>query len=1073
MSRHDADTSATHMQTTTGRKLLRRLLRLTGPVCRIGLCLLLLAQLAGIATILIRGELPVPQFLLENLRKQFARSGYVIQWQDAHINLTGQFLVQELKIGIGPGEHDLLLTAEGALVRWSPLQLLTGHLTPRSIVIDEASLLCPALLSPSGKVEPLLDNLSIDLRRTLEHWDVHVFRAEVMGVRILADGNIPLAWLDAFARELAQDELAQPEDEPRRTFLQRYGSAANAILIRQPQLAELEKPSILLHFSALEKPSERRRSRKRAASKSNAASRAPQARPEQPAEHLPESAAEATAAKALPLQGHSQDHLLVRLKLCTQSYHNEALGIEAGEGLLRMTLVFDSDTLPYVLGTPYASLEQLRWNDRLSAERIIVQLPRPAPDVRSLQGILDTPIDALNISGWDILAEGFPLQQARLRVLSADGADLLEASDYTLHASIADDWNHLGAFAHLNRTERSGWVDFVADWNTDYLKKIPATHLPSQLQGDGLAGFDAPLHAAVHLVLEGGFRPIWAAARLRSGRFSAGPLPVSYAYARAHWNPSIFSIDEALIHSTDGYAAQLAYRENLHTSQYRLQAEGTINPSALNPIIDEAWWNQLWADFEFNPRFWPSASFAMTGAHGMGSVDKQIFVQAQMQDVKYRAIPVRLANAMVFMDGDRVDLYDFNLQTNNGHASAHVQWLWETNSPVRKYLAFVATGSLPIAEATLFVGPATAAATANIRSEQPPRVALVGAIIGNQTHAIGEEVYLKLYADFPSSLTTEWINFDKVRSHMLMTPTTRVFPDVEATFAGGELKANIAIDLQGEDNVFFKTTVDLHKAHLSRLEASMPMLRRAEEQMAEAYPATTEPGVPIELPTVMGEIGTTALPEADWTTTAPTEQPTIASETQSLLDKPGRVDFIGSVSGVAQQIRSLNGAGELALYDSDLGQIHILGAISRLFQFIGIPLATLQFDKAEAPWDIKNGVINFPDLSVSGNTGLLKANGNIDLETNNLNFLVYLHPFGEFNVPVLAQALNLFSPLSNILSMRITGSLDVPQMQTNVRPGGIFRGRDTINPHDMEVPLPRDNSLRPPRKLRRPTIPGL
>lgn len=1071
MPRHDADTSATPIRATHRRTLFRRALRLLASVCRIGLCLLLAAQLVGIATILIRGELPVPQFLLENLRKQFARSGYVIHWQDVHINLTGQILVQDLQIGIGSGEHNLLLTAEGALMRWNPLQLLAGHWTPRSIVIDEASLLCPAVFSPSGKAEPLLDNLSIDLRRTSEHWDVHIFRAEVMGVRILADGNIPLTWLDAFVRELMQDELAQPKDQPRRDFLQHYGAAANAILLRQPQLAELEKPSILIHFSALEKAAKSRRVQLLPFSRS--AQQDPPQPIVPPTEQLPASVANPAAAKTPLPSGRAQDHLLVRLKLCAQSYHNQALGIETGEGLLRTTLVFDSDTLPYVLGAPYASLEQLRWNNHLSAQSIIVQLPRPAPGVRSLQGILDTPIDTLNISGWDILVEGFPLQQARLRVLSADGSDLLEASDYTLHASIADGWNHLGAFAHLNRTDRNGWVDFVADWNTDYLKKVPENRLPALLQGDGLAGVDAPLYAAAHLVLEGGFRPVWAAARLRSGRFNAGPLPVSYAYAHAHWTPLSLSIDEAIIHSIDGYGAQLAYRENLLTSQYRLQAKGTINPSALNPLIDEEWWNQLWADFEFDPAFWPSASFAMSGAHGMGSIDKQIFVQAQMQNVKYRAIPIHLANAMVFMDGDRVDLYNFDLQTDNGHADAHIQWLWETNSPLRKYLAFVATASLPIDEATLFVGPDTAAATAHIRSEQAPRIALVGAIIGDQTHKISEEVYLKLYADFPSSLTTEWVNFDSVRSHMLMTPSTRVFPDIEGVFAGGDLKANVAIDLQEDDNVFFKTTVELHNAHLSRIEAAMPLLQQAEEQMAEAYPETSQPGTTIELPDVVGEMGTMPLPQAAQMTTAATLQPTIASESQSLLDKPGRVDFNGSILGTAQQMRSLNGEGELALYDSDLGQIHILGAISRMFQFIGLPLATLKFDTAKAYWHIKDGVIHFPDLAVSGNTGLLRANGNIDLETNNLNFLVYLHPFGEFNVPILAQALDLFSPLSNVLSMRITGTLTVPQMQTNVRPGGIFRGRDTISPHDMKAPPPPDESQRPPRKLRRPSIPGL
>lgn len=1037
------------------------LARLAAIATRGALCLLLAGQLLLIAIISIRGELPVPQFLLESLHRQLARSDYTVTWKDVHINLTGQILVQGLEVGVGSGgEHNRLLTADGALVRFSMLRLLTGRFSPRSLVIENASLFSPALLSPTGELATVLDAFSLNLRRTHTDWKIRVFRANVLGVRVLAEGDIPRSWFKSFAAEA----FSQPDQiKNQRTFLQRYGDVTQAILEQQPQLADLDSPSIFLHFAPFDSSHSPANN-----AKETAHGQLPTAgRQLQPTASRPEP--EQTPPATVD---DSARHLLVKVSLAARGYRNEALSIEAGEGFLRSMLVFDSHTLPYVLGTPYASLEQFKWADNAEAERIFLLLPRPAPTSRSLQAILSTPLDSVRISGWRINLRGLPLEQARLRLLSADGSDLLKAKHYLVHASIASGWNYLGAFARLNRTERNGWVDFIADWNTGYLQQIPPQKLPEALLKQAQSGLDAPLHGAGHLLLGTGFHPQWAAAHLRVGHFSYDTMLVDYAYARAHWSKAAFAVEDAVVYSPEGYQANVAYWQDLHTHQYRVQAKGTINPRALNPIIDDAWWRELWGDFEFTPQLWPSASFAMVGTHNMGTVGKQIFVQAQIQDAFYREIPVRLANAEVFMDGDRVDLYNFDLETHNGHASVHVQWQWEENSSKREYLAFTATGTLPIAEATMFVGPATAEATADIRSQLPPRASLVGVLMGDQSHSIGEEIYLKLLVDFPASLSTPWVNFDKVKSHMLMTPTTRVFPDIEATLATGQLSASVGIELLPEDRLFFKTDFDLKNGNIDQLEKALPLLKQSEEQMLEQFPDTMEPGQQIALASPMGEHGVANLPQAAEVTTAVTEQVTIASDTQSLLDKPGQVDFKGSINGVAQQMDSINGAGTLLLRNTNLGEIHLLGPVSRLLQFIGLPLATLAFDKAETPWSIKDGVIYFPDLNVSGNTGLLTASGNIDLTTNNLNFLVYLHPLGEFSFPVLSQALYLLSPLSNVISVRINGSLDDPQVQTNIRPGGIFRGREMIDPHDMATPdAPEDTAL-PPRKLRRPSVSG-
>lgn len=583
-------------------------------------------------------------------------------------------------------------------------------------------------------------------------------------------------------------------------------------------------------------------------------------------------------------------------------------------------------------------------------------------------------------------------------------------------------------------------------------------------------------HAAGHIVLSDGLRPTWAGLRIRSGSASYKDLVLAYAYVSTHWNGEIVSVDAAIAYSPNGFSAAGSYWQNLKNNQYRIWAEGTIDPTVLNPIIDQGWWTHLWSEFEFKPAHWPWASFSMIGTHNMGTVGKKIYVQAKIDDFGYREIDITSAQGLLYMNGDRVDLYDFSIDTPDGDASLHLQWQWD--GPVRHYLAFEASSTLPLADGGMLVGKETAATLSEFKSSLPPRIALVGVLTGDSAADIAEETYVKLDIDFPGTFTYDWLFMDTLSGEITITPKTRELPNLKGVLAGGPVTGSVHIDVLPESALAFKATLDIQDAQLNQLGNALAFLQGPAPELipfaAPEQPAPTEAdfaaiaGAQGPDPQAIAAVAAAGNPQPAQNAQAAASD---SSDTANLnvLNLPGLVDFKGTISGISSNLHTFNGEGNLSIEAADLAQINLFGGLSGLFRYLGIPIGTLVFNKATTNWDLVNGIVHMPDVRISGNTGLITASGNIDIQDSSINFLLYLQPMGEITTPIISQALSLFSPLANLLSVRISGTLVEPSFKTNVHPVGIFSGRSTVEPHDMVVPTvrpPLKNSG--PRKIRRP-----
>ena len=122
-------------------------------------------------------------------------------------------------------------------------------------------------------------------------------------------------------------------------------------------------------------------------------------------------------------------------------------------------------------------------------------------------------------------------------------------------------------------------------------------------------------------------------------------------------------------------------------------------------------------------------------------------------------------------------------------------------------------------------------------------------------------------------------------------------------------------------------------------------------------------------------------------------------------------------------------------------------------QTLGLNLGTVDFTKGSAPFVLGKGYAHFPDVKITGPTARIDANGNLNLDTNALDFYLSLYPLGGVDFPVVSQIFSVINPLTDVVEARLQGNFEKPKWAVDFRPFGIITGQKKVdNPTGEKVP---------------------
>lgn len=201
--------------------------------------LVLGTTLVALGYIAAARELPVPDFMLRRAEAELAKAGLTLKFGRARLDPTGIVLLENVQFRSRSFEEPLL-TCRLLYVSREFWSVLAGRPVPDEIRLEGAALQLPAMLSPSGTVEPLMRDVSLVIRHEGQRWLVDQFTGRIGRLTVTAQGEVtpPSSRVPGVAA-LTPDEIVG-----------RFLQISRQLALKLPQLEAFEQPALAVQLES-------------------------------------------------------------------------------------------------------------------------------------------------------------------------------------------------------------------------------------------------------------------------------------------------------------------------------------------------------------------------------------------------------------------------------------------------------------------------------------------------------------------------------------------------------------------------------------------------------------------------------------------------------------------------------------------------------------------------------------------------------------------------------------------------------------------------------------------------------
>lgn len=860
-------------------------------------------------------ELSVPPFVLRALEARLSASGVTVKFGHTIFDPSGRLLVENCRFFLQESDEPAA-TAQLLFVEIDPWALLAGRFEPQRLRASGVSLWVPAMLSPSGRTENLVQDADVTLTPADKGVELHQLTARVAGMPVTARGSLNIG---AIGHErTAPLPLAQIMAENYETFCHRLVALSRHI-------ATLRAPSADVVF----RPSLNR-----------------------------------TAIAQLQLLADGVD-------------------FDAGQPLHAGPIVL-STRLPLTGSVPVLGLFEaqadtldLPGGAHVTGVRGTIRM-RINPGDRKVQ-FRRADLTAASVTVQDVALDSVSLRTSgpslpQLQVaavarlgregIAVDGDLDCQTRRAQLHAVGHVDPSVLTLLEHRTGKDIRRFIDF---------SRAPAFDLTARLDpGAKFAGVEGRVDATQVTAHEVTFDTIGGHIAFDGRRFVA-----TDAYASIGDN-----------HATGSYEQTIATRE------FRFLLAGRLRPPAISGLFRD-WWPRFWDNFDFAAAL-PDASVDVQGRWGQ-VLSTSVYVYADCRNPVIRGQALDHAITRIYLRPFYYDAQEIFATKGAGSTrGTFVRRLAVTDDGLKfRRMDFDFDTTLDPATAIGLAGPAVGKVLAPFAFTQAPHVRVRGTLNarpgeeGDERDADrhlfiegGTDAALS-YHGFPlQGLTiTAQVNNDDI----LVEPLSVGFAGgiatgkLRITGAAGQEKLGFDLGLKGANLRQAITTVD----------------------------------------------DFTALRDGTVSRSSSTYMKTSANVT---------MDLGVSAEGALGDPYSFTGTGNAELNGRGLGEIKLLGLLSDLLNF-----TALRFNNLRTNFSIDRDQLNFSEVSVTGSNAAVAAHGSYALKPHTLDFSARVYPFQESKFILKSVLGAVLTPLSTVLTVKLTGKLEKPSWAFVLGPTNFIR----------------------------------
>ncbi len=469
------------------------------------------------------------------------------------------------------------------------------------------------------------------------------------------------------------------------------------------------------------------------------------------------------------------------------------------------------------------------------------------------------------------------------------------------------------------------------------------------------------------------WEPQFADLELRAGPCTIDGVELDAARALAHWKPDRLFDVPILVLIRDDFRVAGSFSTDMQTRDYRLLLGGAFRPLHISPWFRD-WWVHLWNEFDFRGGP-PDASIDLQG--NWDNREKlSLLGWTEAEYLDFREVDVDRMRARYRVTSDYAHVFDGKLEASEKAVEGSFLFrhgeVW--------HLEFDVDANLYADTAFRLLGAADTDLARAFTFETSPRVRARGHL--SET-APDSETRIEFAAESPSALTFLNLPFEYADITGNIAGALLTVDLGSVGFAGGTADGSVQLD-RGEEEDRLRVQFSLRDAAFGE----------AIYQIAQAH----------------------APPEAEGD-----------EEQSNLRELGGKADFEMEATGRPADLLSFEGEGNINIREAELGQVRLLGLLSRILERTPLRFTSLQVSQAESTFQLRGETIHFPDMQLRGTNIRLEANGDYLIEDGALDFKVKLFPLGESPIPFVAEIFGrILSPVGHALEMSLTGTLADP-----------------------------------------------
>jgi hypothetical protein len=655
------------------------------------------------------------------------------------------------------------------------------------------------------------------------------------------------------------------------------------------------------------------------------------------------------------------------------------------DGFLNVAAAHAQTAFPLLGKAPYATrvtveVEHLDWRAQAQVERLRIELGGSlVPD----QFTFKPQVARVTAAGGTAMGLPFsaPLAElglAQLPRLQGDVSVRAGGAPLTAHGDL-DLKRGEGAFA------LSGLV-------TPALLRLAADRTKLAVARKVVLSEPALVEARIELAP--GWKPARAEADVFVRHLVAQDVPLDAVSGHATYAGHDLQVTDIAAVQGDN-SAYGSYAMDTVTRDYRFLLKGRMRPPDISGWFKPSWL-RFWSNFAFRAAP-PDADIDVSGRWGSVGRSK-VYCRVDAIRPEIRSVPFdRLSTTLFF----RPNYYDVSrLMAERAGHFAHGAFIVTLDPELSTYrtLDFAGDSELDVAECARLYGPAGTAMAAPYQFVEPPSVHLTGHFDGPGVPG-GPHKRVKFTVTSHGRCAFNRFPVDQVRFDADYNDEDLDLRQIEAEIAGGTAtgKARLKAPREGRTLAF---DAKLSSADLARVINVLD-----EFQLAGKPPAAERPKARF-LGRATG----------------------------------GRLDVVLAAEGRFWEPFSFRGEGRLLITGKELGEIHLLGSLSELLSKSIFNFTSLRIETAQAGFKLEGNKVHFPQVKLLGPSASIVANGDYLLDARTLDFNASVYPLQESKLALPYGLGLLLTPISDFLSLRLTGPLEKPSWVFVLGPTNILRG---------------------------------